>query len=242
MKFHRRLANLLGYDILQLRMHPTLESHLAFLIKKMDIDLVLDVGANFGQYAVLLRRLGYRGPIYSFEPVTSIYECLRRKSSKDKNWLCFKCGLGAAPGNQEINVTRSSHLSSFYPANNYGKKLLQEAIEVSFKEHIEVTTVDDFLKDNIKTTAPKNIFLKLDTQGYDLEVFRGALKSLKSVAGIQSEISFQPVYAGAPGYLETLRQYAAHHFRVTGFYPISRDSTNLTLIEADCVLVKDTAR
>jgi len=81
------------------------------------------------------------------------------------------------------------------------------------------------------------LLLKMDTQGYDLEVFRGAQSLLPNVSCILSELSLIPIYEGMPSYLDALAEFEGHGFCVSGFYPITRNE-NLTLNEVDCVLVK----
>lgn len=215
-----------------------INSHLAVLLERLNIDLVLDIGAHLGQYGTLLRELGYSRDIFSFEPVGSTYECLHQVCQKDDRWFASKYGLGSKPEKKMIHVTESSDFSSFYAPNEYGQKRFQQVIDVSHTELVEITTVDSFLETNIKPNR-RNILLKMDTQGHDLEVFRGALKSLSSIVAIQSEIAFRPIYAGMPHYLDVLRVYEDYGFKVTGFYPISVDREKLVAIEMDCILVKD---
>ncbi|HSC47142.1 MAG TPA: FkbM family methyltransferase, partial [Gammaproteobacteria bacterium] len=74
MKLHKELAKLFGWELLHIRKdQPSLGSHLCQLFAKLDIDCVLDVGANQGQYGAMLRKAGYRGRIVSFEPVAKTY-------------------------------------------------------------------------------------------------------------------------------------------------------------------------
>ncbi len=77
----------------------------------------------------------------------------------------------------------------------------------------------------------------MDTQGYDLQVFKGGHKFTSHVRSIISEISFQPIYDGMPNYREVLGVYEAQEFAVTGLYPVTRNK-NLSIIEMDCVLIK----
>ncbi len=76
----------------------------------------------------------------------------------------------------------------------------------------------------------------MDTQGFDLEVFRGAQTVLPNVSCMLSELSLIPIYEGMPSYTESLAEYEKSGFGVSGFYPITRNK-NLTLNEVDCVLV-----
>jgi len=98
-----------------------------------------------------------------------------------------------------------------------------------------VRTLEDVLAD----FAPeaRSLYLKLDTQGYDLEVLRGAGRSLERIAALQSEISFIPLYAGMPAWRESIERIEALGFAVSGIFAVSREPT-LRLVEADCVFVR----
>jgi len=79
-------------------------------------------------------------------------------------------------------------------------------------------------------------YLKIDTQGFDIEVLRGAGASLPAVKALQTEASIIGLYKGMPPYMDTLRYLDERGFDITGLYPVSRDST-LRLVEFDCVMI-----
>jgi hypothetical protein len=103
-------------------------------------------------------------------------------------------------------------------------------------ETVTVRTVENFLTEDIKDCAQRRIFLKMDTQGYDLNVFKGAGEKLDFIIGIESEISFMPIYEGMPHYLESLKVYEDAGFVITGLYPISRKN-DMAVIEMDCMML-----
>jgi hypothetical protein len=83
-------------------------------------------------------------------------------------------------------------------------------------------------------------YLKLDTQGFDIEVLQGSRDSLGAVRALQTEASVIGIYKGMPGYVEIIRYLDEHGFDITGFYPVSRDSS-LRLVEFDCVMINRAA-
>lgn len=236
MKLKNKILNLFGYDLIKSKKSPTLISHISQLIKIHKIDLILDVGANDGQFAKLLRDSGYKGQIFSFEPVKSTFNKLIHTSKNDELWKVFQFGLGDKVESLEINVSVASDLSSILTANSFGMNEYPN-IAVGYKELIEIQTLDNFFIEN--NSAGKNIFLKMDTQGYDLKVFQGAKNSLFDIKVILSEISFIPIYEGMPHWFDAISLYESFNFGVSGFYPVSRNKQNFSLIEADCVLVKN---
>ena len=85
------------------------------------------------------------------------------------------------------------------------------------------------------------VFLKLDTQGFDLEVLKGAESVLNKVVGLQAEASFKPIYEGMPDHITALTEFRRLGFEVTGFYLVSRDPGSYAIIEYDCVLARTAA-
>lgn len=237
MKLHRKLARLFDYELIKRKKHPTSHTHTINLINRYNINLVLDVGANTGQFGAMLREEGYRGEIHSFEPVTKTFQQLSARAAGDSLWHVHQMALGDAPGELVINVTESSDLSSFLDPNDFGGKKY-EHIAVSSRETVAVGTVDDFVAALGQGGDGKNILLKMDTQGYDLNVMRGAEKSLPRIVAVLSELSLIPIYTQMPDYLEALRVYTNLGFAVTGLYPISRND-DFTVIEMDCMLVNE---
>ncbi len=236
MKLHRRIAKIFGYELIKRKKHPTLDTHVINLINHYKIDLVLDVGANYGQFGSMLRRERYKGDIHSFEPVCHSFDNLKKTSLNDKKWFVHKLAIDAARGKQEINVSTASDMSSFLSPNKFGKERFKK-INVVQKEMVEVETIDGFLSRRISDFNKKRILLKMDTQGYDLKVLEGSLNSLDYIVGILSEISLIPIYSGMPHYLDALRKYEDHGFVVTGLYPVTRENKSLSVIEMDCMLV-----
>ncbi|MDH5188545.1 MAG: FkbM family methyltransferase [Rhodospirillaceae bacterium] len=239
MKLNKRIAHALGYDIIRLnRGDFSLETNLIKAINKFDIDLVLDVGANYGQFAERLRSSGYAGEVHSFEPIGFIFKELQAKSAADAKWFTHNLAMGSTQGSQTINIMAGNDFSSFLNPSDFGKAQYESSTRVQDRETVEVDTISNFLATNVPNYRERRIFLKMDTQGYDLEVFRGASDVLQSVKGMLSELSFIPIYDGMTNYLDTLKEFQASGFHPSGFYPINRDSDGLVLIEMDCMLVR----
>ena len=239
MRPHHKLANLLGYDLLKHKTkQATLESHLMVLFERLNIQVVIDVGANKGQYAQFLRKIGFNGSIISFEPVSSTYKILEQNSIHDDSWMVFNVGLGSKNETLKINVSTVSELASIHEPSQYGLKLFGDSMLSEKSETINVIQLDSFMdehKQRLDITG--NCFLKMDTQGYDLEVFKGALGSLDSIVGLQSEIPLKSIYSSVQNYHDILKFYEANRFEISGVYPVSRDSDTFGLIEVDCVMV-----
>ena len=82
-------------------------------IKNNSITLILDVGANSGQFALSLRRFGYKKKILSFEPGHDAFQKLLKNSERDNKWSVFdKVGLSNKSGKVKLNISKNSVSSS----------------------------------------------------------------------------------------------------------------------------------
>lgn len=184
----------IGYDIKKVKPtnHPIARQKQLFELYK--IDTVLDVGANAGQYALQLRqKVGYRKKILSFEPLTTAFKSLDKQTSKDPYWQAFNFALGDLNQSQEINIAGNSYSSSLLPMLSSHEKSAPESKYIG-KEVIEIKTLDSiFLQ---LCGSEKNSYLKIDTQGFESKVLKGAEKSLQYIDTIQMEMSLIPLYEG----------------------------------------------
>src|SRR5579864_4151395 len=98
MKIHKEFARLFGFELLHIRKdQPSLASHLGQLLRLFEVNCLIDVGANAGQYGAMLRKAGYQGRIASFEPVSDTFAELARQAAADPDWRTFKYALGSKP-------------------------------------------------------------------------------------------------------------------------------------------------
>jgi FkbM family methyltransferase len=230
----------LGYEIIpHSRIMPRdIGSHLVSLFGMLNPTCVFDVGANTGQYHDFLRNeVRYMGLIVSFEPVSKMVEILRTKAQSDPGWLVYHCALGAQAGVLPINVMSAETLSSFLAPDDSITDLFADYNVVDHTENVEVKTLDSAIEElRSQRDIGKNLYLKMDTQGYDLEVIKGAERSLPEIAAVQTELSCQAIYKGMPGYVEMLATLDKRGFQLSGLFPVNQD-TSLRIIESDCVML-----
>src|SRR5437764_1356130 len=192
----------LGYDIVKLHRTTPTALRRQRLFEAHRIDLVLDVGAHTGQYVVELRRNGYKGRIVSFEPLSLAYRRLTRTASGDVLWKTVKLGLGDQNTTASINISRNEYSSSLL---SILPKHLQAEPESKYigAEEITVRTLDSILPDYLASAT--NIYLKIDTQGFERRVIEGARNSLNKICGIQMEMSLAPLYENESLFPELLQ-------------------------------------
>lgn len=239
-EYLEKFLHVLGFRLVPLWRMRNLEltDHLATLFRRLEIDCVLDVGANRGQFRDLLRNeAGYEGLIVSFEPIAANIEVLRERASKDDMWKIYGLALGSIDGMMPINVMKQDMFSSLLePETGENIQQFKELNSVARVEQVEVRRLDGLFDEIVRSHQAKHVYLKLDTQGYDLEVVKGAGSVLPRLAGMQTEVAVQQLYKGMPSYLESIRVLTDLGFEITGMFPVTRDK-RLRVVEFDCTLV-----
>jgi FkbM family methyltransferase len=215
----------------------TLRSHLESVFAALKPGCVVDVGANVGQFGRLVRGLGFEGQILSFEPCREPFDELERRSADDERWQVHQLALGRFDGERPMRVAASSLFSSFLEPSEYSLARAPEESTVVAETDVPMRRLDSWWAAEADGVGRERVFLKVDTQGCDLEVLEGAVGVLDRVHGLQVEGSFRHLYEGAPHCLDTLAFLSRAGFEPTGIFPVVRDSM-LRLIEVDCVLVR----
>jgi FkbM family methyltransferase len=227
--FHR-----LGFDLRYFV--DSEEGILRKLINRLNPVAVLDVGANIGQYGRMLRGIGYRGVIISFEPLSSAHKKLTVEAGADRSWIVApRAALGSTKGSIEINVSGNSVSSSVLPMNATHLSVARKSRYVA-TETVALERVDDLLPAIFPSAGP--IFLKIDTQGYEEEVLKGAAGILSRVVAIQMEISLVPLYQGAPTLVPIVIAMEDRGFHLFQIIPGFRDVTTGQMLQLDGIFVR----
>lgn len=213
------------------------EEQIAWVLRKLGINCVLDVGANKGQYAKKIRQNGYAGRIVSFEPLPHLAAPLRKAAEADPDWLVHECALGEENTSADINVVRGSTMSSLLPPSDFGRDWSSKLCEER-TENVRLRRLDSLLDEAVAGIDQPRVYLKMDTQGYDLQTFRGAGDRIDDILAMQSEVSCVPIYEGMPRLPEQLAEYESADFELAGMFPVSRHIKTLRVIEFDCVMVR----
>lgn len=192
-----KILNKFGIDI---KRYPSRDlRRRKLLLQEFNITDIIDVGANFGQYGTETRTIGFVGNIYSFEPLSFAFNKLKKSSQGDLKWQINNFALGSVSEYKTINISKNYFSSSFL---NQKKELIEQEPDTKFisNEVVEIKRLDDIF--NEIHTNKKNIFLKIDTQGFEKEVLNGAKNSLKHIKGIQLEMSLNPLYENSTNFFE----------------------------------------
>ena len=198
------------------------------------VRTVLDVGANEGQFAAMIREVYPEAAIYAFEPLPECQDALRRRLANAPGSRIFPTALGAAPGTRPFYRTTFSPCSSFLrPANRLRAEV--ERLDESVIE-APVARLDDVLAD---APPPAPLLLKLDVQGFETQVLEGAPRTLANVALLVLEVAFVPLYERQPLFDEVYLWLRERGFRYRGNLEQSASRVDGLTAEADALFVRD---
>lgn len=234
----RRALRRSGFDLTRHPHRMTLEGDLERVMRVQAWSLAIDVGGNQGQFGRKLRALGYHGTIVSFEPSFAAYQVLSRVVESDDRWHCHQLALGREAGTATLRTFVGSDLNSLHEPMDGVSARFKTAVATG-TETVRVATLADMSRSFRELAAPGGPWLlKCDTQGHDLEVLEGGLSELPEVTALLVELSVQPLYADQPSMETVLPKLADWGFQPTGFFPVSRQSDGLSVVEFDGVFVK----
>jgi len=208
-------------------------------MKDRQIDLVIDVGANMGQYGSGLRKSGYEGSIWSFEPLSQAYSELRRVAEQDRGWTTCRTAVGEAPGKLPINVAGNGQSSSLFPMLKAHADAAPGSQYVG-TELVDVVPLDDLWGKQLPRSA--HAMLKLDTQGYEGFVIRGARTVVAEIQLIECEMSFVPLYEGQILFHEMYSLITELGFRPIGFEPGLFDRNTNHFLQVDGLFARQMRR
>lgn len=224
----------LGYTLVK-QQHLTLApDRRKRLLDSHCIDLVIDVGANTGQYGKSLREIGYKGRIASFEPMSRAFRDLLIVAQSDGNWETHQFGLGDNETTADLHISGNSISSSLLPMLPSHEKFAPRSRYIE-NETVHIKRLDDII-DEIMMGA-KHIWLKLDVQGYEDRVLHGAHNSLKRIQIIQIELSFRPLYANQASFITTTTLLDTFGYDLVGLEPGFMDYSTGELLQADGIFL-----
>ncbi len=212
---------------------------LLHILEHHGITVVLDIGANVGQYVTRLRHGGWDGRIVSFEPLPAAHAALTAAAASDPAWeIAPPVALGREPGTVSLNVSGESDMSSVLPFRPEMADLLDSA---AFTGHTTVPQERlDALFDRYVTPNDR-AFVKIDTQGTELAVLEGASGVLDRIHGIQIELAIIAVYEGETGWRDAIARIEALGFMPALFIPGYFNRRTARLISMDGVFVRSDA-
>jgi FkbM family methyltransferase len=225
------VAQRIGFDVIRSESAiPALTT--PAILRETGTTVVVDVGANSGQYGSKLRREGYRGRIVSFEPMASAFALLEEKADADPAWTCVRVAVGAAPGEATLHVTANSASSSLL---SMGDETIgaEPATAVVADETVKVEPLDELVHDLL--IGDDRVFLKVDVQGYEREVLEGAEETIRRAQAMQVELALVQLYEGQALIHELLGYLYDRGFDLVDLSPGFKDRRTGQLLETDAL-------
>lgn len=221
----RTVLRALGKDLVPYPPRRRDREQLVKVLAHHGVDVVLDVGANVGQYAGALRAHGYGGRIVSFEPVAAAHAQLERAARADPAWTpAPRMALGSEAGTLTMNVSNRTDMSSALATRAETLAALPKSYNVA-EEAVPAARLDAVFDDHVG--EGETVLVKIDTQGFERNVLAGAAGVIDRIAGIQLEMSLRPLYEGEATYLELVDLLAEHGFEpvliLPGFFSKALD-------------------
>jgi FkbM family methyltransferase len=225
-----------GIRVQRDNINNNVELRLGRMLSAERIDLVIDVGANSGQYGRALRASGYDGRILSFEPLSSARSELETVSQRDNRWsVAQRIAAGDHDGVVTINIAGNSASSSILDmldshrhAAPYASYVGSEEVPVRRLDSVQHPFLDE-------STRP---FLKIDTQGYESRVLKGATGLLKRVKGVQVELSLCPLYDGQVLWRDIIDLLEASGFELWSLVPEFLDPDTGRMLQCDGIFFR----
>lgn len=209
--------------------HPV--ARLQQLLTSFRIDTVLDIGANSGQFAEFLRNdLYYANRIISFEPLSSAFEVLKSKADRDPYWDTLNIALGDTEELREINIAGNSYSSSLLDILPSHLKSAPDSIYCG-KEKVEVKKLDSIF-DSL-CNKKSIVYMKIDTQGFENEVLKGAENVLEKINSVQMEMSLVPLYKGELLFNELYKLMKDKGYNLIAILPGFSDPKSGQLLQID---------
>jgi FkbM family methyltransferase len=238
--FIRRTLRGLGYDVRPYQAHYFPDVQLTALLRSLKVNLVLDVGANSGQFGKSLREHGYAGRIVSFEPLEAARKGLLDATGGDPQWqVAERCAIGERDGVLDINVSQNSVSSSALQMLDAHLRTAPDSRYVA-TERVPLRRLDTCALQYLD--AASVALLKIDTQGYEDRVLDGAAGILDRISTVQLEISLVPLYAGQRLFPEMLQRMLALNFEVWAMWPVLVDPDSGRLLQVDATFVRPADR
>lgn len=232
----RLVARWLGIEVTRYNPSQSAAACLGVQLARNNIDCVVDVGAHDGGFGRLVRAAGFNRDLVSFEPQVSAHNRLVAISRKDATWyIAPRMALGDVDTTTEINIAGNGVSSSLLPMMPTHQSAAPASRYVG-RESVLVKRLDSV--DLVPLAKARRMFLKIDTQGYELPVLVGASAIMDRIAGVQVELSVVPLYQGQVLYQELIQWLSQAGFDLWGVAPGFLDVASGRMLQFDAVFFR----
>jgi len=228
----RKIGNKFGVDV-----KMTDEEILIKQIVHNGIDMIFDIGANTGQFGEIIYKLGYKGKMVSFEPLTSAYDVLVSNSKSIDGWKpAERCAVGDTDGEIEMHISENSISSSAMNMLEEHENAAPNSKYVGV-EKAKVYKLDTIFEKYAEDC--KNILVKIDTQGFEEKVFNGSVKSMNKIKGLYLEMSLVKLYEGQILFKDLYERIISNGFGMYGIQPAFVNKETGRVLQVDATFFRE---
>ena len=225
-----------GFELRRFSVEQSENARFISMLRTHNVNLIFDVGANAGQFGVLLREIGFDGKIVSFEPLSDARESLLNISRNDPMWqIALQTAIGEENGEIEIQIAGNSHSSSILDMLDTHVRAAPDSKYIG-KEKVALRKLDSIAPDYMDSNSIA--FIKIDTQGYETQVMNGAKKLMSQIVGLQVEISLVPLYKGQCLFDEMLKKLKNDGFELWSISSVLSDPNTAQLLQVDATFFR----
>ena len=225
-----------GFELRRFSVEQSENARFISMLRTHNVNLIFDVGANAGQFGVLLREIGFDGKIISFEPLSDAREILLNISKNDPLWqIALQTAIGEENGEIEIQIAGNSQSSSVLDMLDTHVRAAPDSKYIG-KEKVALRTLDSIAPNYMDSNSIA--FIKIDTQGYETQVMNGAKKLMSQIVGLQVEISLVPLYKGQCLFDEMLKKLKNDGFELWSISTVFSDPNTAQLLQVDATFFR----
>lgn len=200
----------------------------------LPFDFVADVGANRGQFSLVCRRLRPGAAIVAFEPQPGPARVYRQIFADDSLVTLHECALGRERGQMTMNISARDDSSSLLPISRAQTDNFPGTGAIATRQ-VRIGPLSDFVQ---LSDLGTHSLLKIDVQGFELEVLKSAETLLPQFDWVYAECSFVPLYEGQALAAEIIGWLDARGFRLAEQFNPSRARADGALLQADLLFEK----
>jgi FkbM family methyltransferase len=203
-------------------------------LRHLNIRTIIDVGANEGQFLKEVYNIFPNAEFYSFEPLRDCFDKLTGQFKNNRRVHTFNFALGEEDGEIILSRSSASESSSILKMARLHKNLFPHTANL-FEEKVKIKRLDDIFENMI---IQDFILLKIDVQGAEEKVIRGAIQLLKKVNIIITEVSYTTLYEDQPLFKDILNLLLDHKFTFVGMLEQFVSPSTSAPLFADAIFVK----
>ena len=231
-----KIINVFGYEI-QRHSSNSLNVkepfyHFRNMLKNIENPIIFDIGAYVGDTVELFKKSFSESNIHAFEPFPISFDTLNKRFIKTENFFLNNLAVGDSTGvKKQMYITKNKGSSSLLkPEKNANKFWQGNPLLIEKKLEVETITIDYYCQ---KNNIEKIDLLKIDVQGNEIEVLKGAEQMLKNrkVKLIFTEISIAPNYKGQTDIDVLIKLLKGYKYTIFNFFKMRHKDGKL--IECD---------